>query len=183
MFYSRFLHRSRECRSGRTGGFSLVELLVVMAILAAMTLIAVPWFVKITQRNALKSAAREVSITLAAARMTAVKENAPVNIILAQVTPPIEIQTLESAPPAPTPTKGPSSLMLPASAVFLAQTPNSTGGTIIFGGDGRLTNFTTTPAIMILEGPTNVAASKRNQITIQTDLTGRIKVVTPVDWK
>ena len=154
-----------------------------MAILAVMTLAAVPWFVKITQRNALKSAAREVSITLAAARMTAVRENAPVNIVFAQVTPPIEIQTVESAPPAPTPTKGPSSLLLPAKAVFLAQTPNSVGGTITFGGDGRVTNFTTTPAIMILEGPVNVTASKRNQITIQTDLSGRIRIVTPVDWK
>jgi prepilin-type N-terminal cleavage/methylation domain-containing protein len=174
------LRRSRA----RVAGYSLVELLVVLAILAMMTLIAVPWFVKISQRGALKSAAQEVSITLAAARMTAVKLNQPVNVVIANVTPPIQFQIIEPPPPAPTPTRRPKNVFLPANAVQLAQTPNAAGGTISFGGDGRLSNFpSATPAIMILEGPPNVVASKRNQITVQTDSTGRIKVITPTDWK
>jgi type II secretory pathway pseudopilin PulG len=161
-----------------------VELLVVLAILAMMTLIAVPWFVKISQRSALKSAAQEVSITLAAARMTAVKLNQPVNVVIANVTPPIQLQIVEPNPPAPTKTPIPKDVFLPANAVQFVQTPNATGGTISFGGDGRLVNFPlATPAIMIVEGPPGVVASKRNQITIQTDSTGRIKIITPTDWK
>ena len=157
--------------------------MVVLAILATLTLVAVPWFLRITQRNALKSAARELSITLAAARMTAVKQNAPVNVVLLSVTPPVQIQVVESAPPAPTPTRQPQNVLLPGNAAQFVETPNAAGGTLTFGGDGRLSNFTTTPAIMIIEGPVNVVASARNQITIQTDASGRIKIVTPVDWK
>ena len=158
--------------------------MVVLAIMAALSLVAVPWFLRITQRNALKSAARELSITLAAARMTAVKLNAPVNVVIAAVTPPVEFQIVESAPPAPTPTKQPSSLLLPQNAASLFATPNIAGGALSFGGDGRLQSFPPlTPAVYILEGPTNANVNARNQIRVQAEASGRISIVTPVDWK
>src|ERR1700730_3783402 len=88
----------------RRGGFSLVELLVVMALIAAMTLVAAPWFLKISQRNTLKSTARELSITLAAARMRAVKRNLSATVV---VTPASGVQgfnrveTFEQVVPTP----------------------------------------------------------------------------------
>ena len=88
----------------RIHGYTIVEILIVLAVLALLTLIAIPWFVKISQRNALKSAAREIQITLTAARMTAVKRNAPVSVVFASLTPPMRMVVIEPQPPAPTPT-------------------------------------------------------------------------------
>src|ERR1700730_13362413 len=76
----------------RSHGYTLVEMLVVMAIFAAMALVGVPWFLKPMQRTALKSSASQISVTLAAARMTAVKRNVPVSVVISSLTPPIQFQ-------------------------------------------------------------------------------------------
>lgn len=167
----------------RSRGYTLVEILVVMAILAIITVVSLPWFLKLIQRNALKSSAREIAVTLAAARMTAVKRNAPVSVVIMSVTPPLRFQIVEPPPPAPTPTKAPQQLLLPQNAVRMFQTPASPGGTITFGGDGRLTNIPvlTPNAVMIVDGPVN--STPRNQIEIRTSQAGSIQVVTPVDWQ
>lgn len=163
----------------------MVEILVVLAILAIVTVVALPWFLKLTQRTALKSSAREIATTLAAARMTAVKLNAPVSVVIMSVTPPIGFQVVEPPPPTPLPTKGPQQLLLPQNAVRFFATPASTGGTITFGGDGRMSvpalGALTPNAVMTVEGPVN--SSPRNQIEIRTSQSGRIQVVTPVDWQ
>jgi prepilin-type N-terminal cleavage/methylation domain-containing protein len=167
----------------RSRGFSLIELLLVMAIIASVALVGIPWFVKIGQRNALKSAAREVQSTLLAARVRAVNRNRPVSVVITSLGPPVEFQTIEPNPPAPTPTHVPVNLSLPAKAARLYQTPNVAGGTVAFGGDGRLASPPTfpTPGLeYVLEGP--VGATTPNRITIKTDSSGRIAIVTPVNW-
>ena len=169
----------------RDHGFSFIELLVVMAILAALLLVGIPWFFKISQRNALKSAAREVQTTLLAARIKAVNRNAPVSVLITSLGPPVELQTLEPNPPAPTPTHVPVNLTLPAKAARLFATPKATGGTVTFGGDGRLVNppLNPTPGAALyytLEGP--VGAATPNRIQINTDTSGRVTVITPVNW-
>jgi type II secretory pathway pseudopilin PulG len=174
----------RGVHPSRPVGYSLVELLVVMGIMAMMALVTVPWFIKIAQRNQIKSAARELSITLAAARMRAVKRNRPVSVVIAQLTPPMEIRIVEATPPAPTPTPKPAILLLPATAARMVETPNAPGGLVTFGGDGRLVNPppVQTPALVyILEGPVN--ANVRNQIKIETTAGGGIKIVTPTNWQ
>ena len=176
------VHLSPESRSR---GYSLVELLVVLAILALVTLVAIPWFFKLTQRNALKSAAREIQITLTAARMSAIKRNAPVSVAIASLTPPIRFVIVEPQPPTPTPTIPAPYLVLPQNAVRFKQTPNSAGGIMTFGNDGRLVvpqlGALTPNAVMIVEGPVN--SSPRNAISINTNARGRVQVVTPVDWQ
>jgi prepilin-type N-terminal cleavage/methylation domain-containing protein len=169
-------------------GYTIVEVLVVLAVLALLTLIAVPWFLKLSQRQALKSAAREIQITLNAARMTAVKRNAPVSVAFLSLTPPVRMQIIEPAPPAPTPTIPPSQLVLPQNAARVIETPKWSSGTIIFGGDGRLQRTPAataaqvlTPSVITLEGPVNGGA--RNRVEIQTYERGSVKVVTPVDWQ
>jgi prepilin-type N-terminal cleavage/methylation domain-containing protein len=165
-------------------GFTLVEILIVMAILAALALVAIPWFVKISQRSALKSAAREVQTTLLAARMKAVKRNQPIRVVIVSTTPPLRFDTIEPNPPAPTPTHVPGRLVLPAKAASLYATPNTAGGTLIFGGDGRVSNApvpVATPAEMILQGP--VGAGNMNQIKIRAHANGRIEVITPTNWQ
>ena len=165
-------------------GFSLVELLIVMAIIAVLAIAAVPWFYKISQRQALKSAAFEVETTLLAARMKAVRRNQPVSVAIGS-TYPVQLQTIEPQPPAPTPTAPPAIMNLPPKSATLFATPNATGGTITFGGDGRI-NVAPTPARTpgawqyVLQGP--VGAPTPNQITIQAWPNGRVAVVTPTNW-
>lgn len=167
-------------------GFSLIELIVVVAIMAMLSLIAIPWFLKISQRNALKSAAREVQSTLLAARMKAVKRNQPVSVLITSIGPPIELSTVEPNPPAPTPTRVPAIIQIPAQAAQLFATPNAVGGTVTFGGDGRLQNVAAIPAPTpaaqyILQGP--VGAANPNKVIINAHANGRIEVVTPVNWQ
>ena len=66
--------------ASRSRGYSLIELMIVVAIIAVMALASAPWFFKIMQRNTMKSAAQEMSITFAAARMRAVKRNLPAEV-------------------------------------------------------------------------------------------------------
>jgi prepilin-type N-terminal cleavage/methylation domain-containing protein len=176
--------QSTSLRASR--GFTLAELLVVLAIMGLMAAVGIPWFAKLMQRNALKSAAHDIQISLTAARMTAVKRNAPVSVAIASITPPIQFQIVEPQPPAPTPTLPPKFVVLPANAVGFKQTPNTTNGTIAFGGDGRLlvtpALLSLTPSVfMIVEGPPNGAV--RNQIRIETSTSGAVRIVTPVDWQ
>jgi len=176
------MFRSSSMRRDR--GFSLVELIVVMAIMAALSLVAIPWFVKISQRNALKSAAREVQTTLLAARMKAVKRNQQVSVVITPG-PPIQLMTIEPQPPAPTPTIAAPILGLPPKSAFMFATPIAPSGTLAFGGDGRVPLVVTpdpTPGAYeyVLRGP--VGAPTPNEIKVQVWPNGRVVVVTPTDW-
>jgi prepilin-type N-terminal cleavage/methylation domain-containing protein len=170
----------------RSRGFTMLELLIVLAIMGILAAVGIPWFMKIMQRQELKSAVHEIQTTLAAARMTAVKLNAPVSVAIVSTTPPLQFQVIEPAPPAPTPTLPSRFVSLDANAVRFVQTPNNTNGAITFGGDGRLMVTpplsVLTPALrMIVEGPAN--GPVRNQIKIDTNSAGVVKVVTPTDWQ
>lgn len=176
------MFRSRGMRRNR--GFSLVELLVVMGIMAALALVAIPWFTKISQRNALKSSAREIQTTLLAARMKAVRRNQPVSVAITPG-PPVELLTIEPQPPAPTPTIPAPRIELPVNAAALFATPIAPGGILTFSGDGRVP-LTVTPLATpgayeyVLRGP--VGAPTPNTITVQVWPNGRVVVVTPVNW-
>jgi Tfp pilus assembly protein FimT len=158
----------------------MIELIIVMALMAMMALIATPWFIRIYQRNQLKSAAREIQTTLLAARMKAVRLNQQVSVVVSSAVPPLEFQTVQPAPPAPTPTPAPAMLKLPASAAQFYATPNALGGIVTFGGDGRVVNFPTTPAIYSIEGPVGMRTPNRIEVRVSTG--GRVEV-TPTVWQ
>jgi Tfp pilus assembly protein FimT len=155
--------------------------MIVVALIAMMSLLAAPWLIKVGQRNKIKSAAREIQTTLMAARMKAVRRNQQVSVVISSVTPPIIFQTLEPNPPGPTPTPRPSILELPAGSAQFVATPNAAQGRVTFGGNGRVVNFPTTPAIIQVEGP--VGSNRMNMIEIKAHASGRIEVVTPVAWQ
>ncbi len=170
---------------GKERGYSLIELMIVLAIMGILSLIAIPWFYKYAQRNKLKSAAFEVQTTLLAARMKAVKRNQPVSVVI-NSTAPVQLSTVEPPPPAPTPTVAPQALNLPADAAVLFATPIASSGIVTFSGDGRIDMAPTpnpTPGAWeyVLQGPVGVPTP--NQITIQAWPNGRIVVVTPTNWQ
>ncbi|MDX9819674.1 MAG: prepilin-type N-terminal cleavage/methylation domain-containing protein [Desulfococcus multivorans] len=59
----------------RTNGFSLVELIIAMALVAIVSALAIPQFQRYADNNNLKTAAREVAADLFNARQRAVAEN------------------------------------------------------------------------------------------------------------
>ncbi len=63
-------------------GFSLVELMVVIGILAIVAAIATPNFISWKPRYHLKSAARDLFSNLQRARLQAVKENIPISVMV-----------------------------------------------------------------------------------------------------
>jgi prepilin-type N-terminal cleavage/methylation domain-containing protein len=66
------MNRSRH--SKKENGFSLLELLIVLAILGLMALLITPWMLGTLHRTRLISAAREVAALLQVARFEAIKE-------------------------------------------------------------------------------------------------------------
>jgi prepilin-type N-terminal cleavage/methylation domain-containing protein len=163
-------------------GFTFAEILIVLAIMAMMALISVPWFVKLAQRNQLKSAAREIQSTLMAARMRAVKRNQNTSVLIATAGPTEDrhtLDTIEADPPAPTPTPLPiTKFSIPNQNIAFTSLPS--GGKITFGGDGRMT----TPGVttdVVFRGISGATAL--NQLTIRTHPNGRVEVITPVAWQ
>lgn len=165
------------------GGFSLVELLVVVAILGLVAAASAPSLARMGRRNRLRAAAGEIQSTLLAARMRAVKRNQPasVYIVPAVAGSMHELDTIEADPPSPTPTPDPiNRVMVAASAIRFVSLPANQK--VTFDGNGRrIGPPPPTPGSIVIEGPVGSAAP--NQITIRTSLTGRVEVITPAVWQ
>jgi prepilin-type N-terminal cleavage/methylation domain-containing protein len=106
-YRSEMLHASYLSRplKAKERGYSFIELLVVLVLISLVALAGAPWFFKVAQRNKLKSAAHEFSITLAAARMRAVKRNLPAQVIVTRATsttPYHIVETFEQTTPTAT---------------------------------------------------------------------------------
>ncbi len=166
-------HRPARSRSG----FTLIELLIVVAIFALMAFVAAPWFSRISQRNQLRSAAREVQTTLLAARMTAVRNNVTASVRITPASPGVDhhsIETwLEAAPP-----RRVGDWKLGANVRFVSLPP---ADRVVFTADGRRDPPGTPHQDIVLEGP--VGAPVANQITVETWENGRVAFIPPVGWR
>jgi prepilin-type N-terminal cleavage/methylation domain-containing protein len=70
----------KEVRTTGRAGFTLIEILIVVAILGIMSGLAVPSMVKFVNNQRLQAAARSVWSDIQTAKMTAIKENRSVTV-------------------------------------------------------------------------------------------------------
>ena len=163
---------------GRERGFSIVELLIVLAIIAVLSLAAIPWFQKISQRNQVKSAGSQLAITLAAARMRAVKRNVSCTVTISRASGSQsfnKIETFENVNPVPLKveeTQISGRVDFPTTGI-----PGPYGPTqptaVTFGPDGRVV----TEATFTIRGP--VGAGVQNDLPVQVTAPGKIEVLKP----
>jgi prepilin-type N-terminal cleavage/methylation domain-containing protein len=165
-------------------GFTLLETLVVIAIIGLAAVVAIPYFVRSSRRQQLVGAAHEIQQSLLAARMRAVRANQNTSLVIIPAIPATaadhELDTVapdNSPAPLPTPVLR---TFLPASALQFVALPAS--NKVTFGGDGRvIAPPAPTPGVITVQGP--VGSTLLNQVTIQANSTGRIQVVTPAVWQ
>ena len=158
----------------------MLELLIVMAILAILALAVAPWFAKISQRNQVKSAGQELAVTLAAARMRAVKRNLPARVLITTPTPTEpynRVETFEQLNPTPLKVgeiRLSNLLSFPiGNGEYYAQ---NSPLQVMFGPDGRLQGSTVDQVITI-RGV--MGAAKTNDLPIRVQTAGSIRVLKP----
>jgi len=164
-------------------GFTLIEALVVMMILAMAAAVAIPFFVKISRRQRVVSASHEIQQTLLATRMRAVRANQNASLVIVPASGSASQHELDLVAPdnSPLPTPTPVNItFLPANTVDFVTLP--TNNKVTFGGDGRIISPPApTPAIITVQGP--VGSPVMNQVTIQANSAGKVQVVTPAVWQ
>lgn len=164
-------------------GFTLMETLVVVAIIGLATVVAIPYLVKSSRRQRLTSAAHEIQQSLLAARMRAVRANQNASLFITAASGSQVSHELDTIAPdnSPAPTPVPvNKAYIPANAVEFVTLPAN--NKVTFGGDGRVVAPPApTPGIITVQGP--VGSTTLNQVTIRANSTGRIEVVTPAVWQ
>lgn len=166
----------------REKGFTLIEALVVMVIIALVAAVTIPSFVRLARRQKVVAAAHEIQQTLLAARMRAIRANQPASLVIVPASGSASHELdLVSPDPFPLPTPTPvSKTFLPANSISFVTLPLN--NKVTFGGDGRVLSLPApTPAVITVQGP--VGAAVMNQVTIQANSSGRVQVVTPTVWQ
>lgn len=153
------LFASRRPRGWRTAGFTLPEALVGLAILAIMSVLAMPAMQGLVQNYRLKTASSDMFFSLTLARSEAIKRATTVTLV----------------PSGPSWESG--WRILDAAGDLIKLQPSYTGGvhiagpdTITYEKDGRLPQAGVTPTFNVtMENP----ASTVHPRCVRVDLTGR----------
>jgi prepilin-type N-terminal cleavage/methylation domain-containing protein len=164
-------------------GFTLMETLVVVAIIGLATVVAIPYLARTSRRQRLVGAAHEIQQSLLAARMRAVRANQNTSLLITAAAPGEVVHELDTIapdnPPAPPPPPVGKAYISASALAFVTLPVNNK---VTFGGDGRvIAPPAPTPGVITVQGP--VGSPVLNQVTIRVNSTGRIEVVTPAVWQ
>jgi len=128
-------------RVATSKGYSMIEMVVVIAIIAVLVGIAVPNFLAWNQKYQLKSDVSNLAQMLSIARMTAINQNTTVNVIVCHQTDPcpapfvnatpaqVTVFFINAAPPGTTP-------VLPPNTMNTGVSLSNVGGALVGAGVG-----------------------------------------------
>lgn len=149
-------------RTSRSHGFTLVEMLVTLAIFAVLLMIAMPSMRPFLQSQSVKNASMDIVSTVALARSEAIKRNATVDVTATSPTDWSQGWVVSQNTPAATIRKQPA-------LGNILITPS--GGSFSFDGNGRMTTTGATFAI----APVNKTGAQPLCLNVTVGATGRVE--------
>ena len=147
-------------RTSRSHGFTLVEMLVTLAVFAVLMMIAIPSMQPFLQSQSVKNASMDINSTVELARSEAIKRNATVDVTANNATDWSQGWVVS---------QGTNVIRNQHSLGNVVITPSS--GSFSFDGNGRMT---TTGSTFTVE-PLNKVGSQPLCLTVTVGATGRVE--------
>lgn len=148
-------------RTPRSRGFTLVEMLVTLAIFAVLLMIAIPSMRPFLQSQSVKNASMDINSTVALARSEAIKRNATVDVTANQASDWSQGWVVSQTA---------ANVIRKQSALAnLVITPSS--GSFSFDGNGRMTST----GVSFTIKPLDKAGSQPLCLTVTVGATGRVE--------